>query len=80
VVPFFSRGRITAVAAVATRVTDYSQEDVVQLTPFLDSIEAATIRGCADAVLRPRNTRAESATEANTAVETEGDRRWILNP
>jgi PAS domain S-box-containing protein len=56
VVPFFSRGRITAVAAVANRGTDYSQEDVVQLTSFLNSIEAATVRGRAEEALRLRNT------------------------
>jgi PAS domain S-box-containing protein len=56
VVPFFSRGRITAVAAVANRPADYSQEDVVQLTSFLNSIEAATVRGRAEEALRLRNT------------------------
>jgi GAF domain-containing protein len=56
VVPFFSRGKITAVAAVANRSTDYSQEDVVQMTSFLNSIEAATVRGRAEEALRLRNT------------------------
>ena len=56
VVPFFSRGKITAVAAVANRPTDYSQEDVVQMTSFLNSIEAATVRGRAEEALRLRNT------------------------
>jgi PAS domain S-box-containing protein len=57
VVPFFSRGRITAVAAVANRGTDYSQEDVIQLTSFLNNVETIADR-----------TRAEEAREASEAL------------
>ncbi len=44
VVPFFRNGRITAVAAVANRPHDYSQEDVVQLASFLQSVDAVADR------------------------------------
>lgn len=40
VVPFISQGRITSVAAVANRPSDYDQNDVSQLTAFLHSIQA----------------------------------------
>jgi putative methionine-R-sulfoxide reductase with GAF domain len=40
VVPIFSCGRITSVVAVANRLSDYSQEDVDQLTSFFAGIQA----------------------------------------
>ncbi|MGD9975599.1 MAG: PAS domain S-box protein, partial [Desulfatirhabdiaceae bacterium] len=40
VAPFFEDGRITAVAAVANRPTDYGQKDVNQITAFLGSVQA----------------------------------------
>lgn len=40
VVPFFSRGRIGSLAAVANRDRDYDQHDVQQLDTFLFSIQA----------------------------------------
>jgi GAF domain-containing protein len=39
VVPIFSGGRITSVVAVANRLSDYSQEDVDQLTSFFVDIQ-----------------------------------------
>lgn len=42
VVPFFSHGRITALAAVANRMADYDQEDVNHITAFMTSIQAIT--------------------------------------
>jgi PAS domain S-box-containing protein len=40
VVPFFSQGRITSVAAVANRPLPYSQEDINQITSFLTGIQS----------------------------------------
>jgi len=40
VVPFFSQGRITSVAAVANRALTYSQEDINQITSFLTGIQS----------------------------------------
>ncbi len=40
VVPFLSKNRITSVAAVANRTTDYNQDDITQITSFLFSIQA----------------------------------------
>jgi len=67
VVPFFSRGKITAVAAVANRPTDYSQEDVVQLTSFLNSVETIADRARAEEALR------ESEARYRTLVEQASD-------
>ena len=42
VVPFFSNGKITAVAAVANRFADFSLDDAAQVTAFLTSVQAIT--------------------------------------
>jgi two-component system cell cycle sensor histidine kinase/response regulator CckA len=52
VVPFFSAGQIQAVVAVANRLTDYSQQDVVQLTSFLNSVDGIAGRARAEEALR----------------------------
>ncbi len=57
VVPFFSHGRITAVAAVANRATDYTQEDVSQINAFLNSIQAITEGKRAEQALRESEER-----------------------
>ncbi len=40
VVPHFTKGRITSVAAVANREADYNQDDITQLAAFLNSVQA----------------------------------------
>jgi two-component system NtrC family sensor kinase len=55
VVPVFSGGRITAVAAVANRPSDYSQEDVDQLTSFFHGIQAVADEGRAEERLAESN-------------------------
>jgi len=57
VVPFFSRDRITVVAAVANRATPYSQDDVTQLTSFLSSVQAITETKKAEEMLRENEAR-----------------------
>ncbi len=57
VVPFFSHDRITTVAAVANRVTPYTQEDVTQLTSFISSVQAITESKKAEEMLRENEAR-----------------------
>ncbi len=71
VLPFFSHGRITAVAAVANRNSDYSQDDVAQLTAFLTSVQAITDSKQAEEELRKRE------GHFRTLVETIPDLIWL---
>jgi PAS domain S-box-containing protein len=71
VVPFFSHGRITAVAAVANRNSDYSQDDVAQLTAFLTSVQAITDSKQTEAELR------KSEGHFRTLVQTIPDLIWL---
>lgn len=43
VIPHFSHSRITSVVAVANRGSDYDQDDVNQLTAFLNNVQAIVI-------------------------------------
>jgi PAS domain S-box-containing protein len=52
VVPFFSHGKITAVAAVSNRKGDYGQDDVAQINAFLSSVQAVVDRTQAEDDLR----------------------------
>jgi len=71
VVPFISHGRITAVAAVANRSSDYSQNDVDQLTAFLTSVQAITDSKRAEEELR------KSEGHLRTLVQTIPDLIWL---
>jgi PAS domain S-box-containing protein len=44
VIPFFSGGRITAVAAAANSQTPYTQDDVTQITTFLNNVQSIVDR------------------------------------
>jgi len=57
VVPFISGDRITAVAAVANRLTDYEQDDITQLTSFLASVQALVESKRAETNLRESEDR-----------------------
>jgi two-component system cell cycle sensor histidine kinase/response regulator CckA len=70
VVPFISGGRINAVTAVANRITDYSEEDVVQLTSFLNSVDGIVGRVRAEEALR------ESAVLLNATQRLSGIGGW----
>jgi PAS domain S-box-containing protein len=52
VVPYFSHGKITAVAAVANRSEDYTSDDINQVTTFLTSIHAVVNSQRAEEALR----------------------------
>jgi PAS domain S-box-containing protein len=51
VVPYFFHGRITAVAAVANRATDYGPDDVQELQAFMASTQAVVERRQAEEAL-----------------------------
>ncbi len=55
VVPFFSDGRITALAAVANKRTDYTQEDIKQIISFLGGIESVLEKKRAEKKIRESN-------------------------
>jgi len=52
VVPFFSQGKIMAIAAVSNRKGDYGQDDVAQINAFLSSVQAVVDRTQAEDDLR----------------------------
>lgn len=66
VVPHFSKGKITALAAVANRMTDYSSEDVDQITAFLTSIQTLVESKRAEEALLKAKVAAESASRAKS--------------
>ncbi len=73
VVPHLSNGRITAVAAVANRQADYDEEDVTQLTTFLNSVQAITDSKRAEEALR------RSEEKYRRIVETAHEGIWAMN-
>ena len=60
VVPFFSDGKITSVAAVANRFSDYSSYDVEQITGFLSNVQAITDSKRHEQLLRESEARFRS--------------------
>lgn len=73
-VPYFSGGRIVAVAAVANRPRDYTHEDVVQMTSFLQSVEAAAERARAEKALASR----KELLDATQRLARVGGWEWDL--
>ncbi|HNV70672.1 MAG TPA: PAS domain S-box protein, partial [Candidatus Ozemobacteraceae bacterium] len=74
VVPFLSQDRITAVAAVANRPTDYTQDDISQITAFLNSIQALTESKRTEVALR------ESEERYRTVANFTYDWEYWLSP
>jgi PAS domain S-box-containing protein len=52
IVPHFSHGKVTSLAAVANRSSDYGQDDVAQISTLLTSIEAIVESKRAEQVLK----------------------------
>ncbi len=75
VVPFFTHGKITAVAAVANRPADYTTEDAEQLTSFLTSVQAISEGKRAEEALRDQNRLLEAIRVAQTLSLTHDDER-----
>ncbi|MBI9047231.1 MAG: PAS domain S-box protein [Anaerolineaceae bacterium] len=65
VVPHFSQGKITAVAAVANSLDDYTSEDVNQITTFLNSIHALVNQKRTEEALRMSEERYHLIDEAS---------------
>jgi PAS domain S-box-containing protein len=66
VVPFFSHDKITAIAAVANRRTDYGKDDVDQITAFLKSIQAIVESKRAEEALLEAKVAAEAASRTKS--------------
>ena len=73
VVPFFSQDKITAVAAVANRSTDYDDDDVAQLSAFLTSIQAIVDNKRAEQALQESQARYQSLFENSPIALWEED-------
>ncbi|MBW1851988.1 MAG: PAS domain S-box protein, partial [Deltaproteobacteria bacterium] len=74
IVPFMTQGRITSVSAVANRVADYTQDDVTQLTAFLNSIQAIIDGKRAEEALR------ESEEFSSSLLESSPNPILVVNP
>ncbi len=79
VVPHFSQGRISAVAAVANRSADYTRDDITQITSFLRSVDAIVQSAKAQEALQQSENRFASAFDYSAIgmalVSPEG--RWL---
>jgi len=67
VVPHFTGDRITAVAAVANRYIDYSDDDVNHITTFLNSVQAITDAKRTEDALR--ESEQQNRTILKTAID-----------
>jgi PAS domain S-box-containing protein len=65
VVPHFSHGKITSVAAVANRAKDYDQDDVIQINALLTSVEAIVESKRSEEALRKSEERYHLIDEAS---------------
>jgi len=63
VVPHFSHGKISAIAAVANRTTDYDLDDVNQITTFLSSVHAIVDSKRAEEALKESEEKFRSICE-----------------
>ena len=68
VAPIFSEDRIVSVVAVANRDTDYSADDVKQLTAFMTGIDAVIRRTQAEAALRESEERFRKMFREHDAI------------
>ncbi|MDZ7616118.1 MAG: PAS domain S-box protein, partial [Patescibacteria group bacterium] len=79
VVPHFSQGRICAVAAMANRSADYTQDDITQIASFLRSVDAIVQSTQAREALQQSESRFASAFDFSAIgmalVSPEG--RWL---
>ncbi|HAJ25694.1 MAG TPA: hypothetical protein DCG53_00340 [Syntrophus sp. (in: bacteria)] len=80
VVPFFTQDRITAVAAVANRRTAYSQDDVIHVTTFLNSVKAAVDGKRADDMVRESQRQLTDIIEflPDAILAIDNDKRIII--
>ena len=67
VVPIFSHGRIVAVAAVADKATDYTEEDAEQLNAFITNAQAILERREAEEALAEERALLARRVEERTA-------------
>jgi len=63
VVPFFSKGRIRAVAAVANRPLSYKEDDISQITSFLNGIQAIVEQKRTEEALKESELRYRTVAE-----------------
>ena len=80
VVPFFTHDRITAVAAVANRLTAYSRNDVNQITAFLNSVKVIVDSKRAEEAVRDSQQRLTDIIEflPDATLAIDNDKRIII--
>ena len=72
-VPIFSHGRIVALAAVANRATEYTEEDAEQINAFVTSAQAILDRRQAEDALKEAEQRYRELVEGLDAIVWEAD-------
>jgi len=75
VVPFMTKGRITSIAAVANRHSDYDQDDVLQLNSFLTSIQSIVDSKRAEEILAQKAALLTKTEE----ISRTGSWRYVLD-
>jgi PAS domain S-box-containing protein len=75
VVPHFSHGKITSLAAVANRLKDYDHDDVIQINTLLTSVEAIVESKRAEEALRKSEERYHLIDEASQDLIYSYDRQ-----
>lgn len=75
VVPHLSHGKITSVAAVANRLNDYDQDDIIQINTLLTSVEAIVESKRTEEALRKSEERYHLIDEASQDLIYSYDRQ-----
>lgn len=75
VVPHFSHGKIISIAAVANRLKDYDQDDIIQINTLLTSVEAIVDSKRSEEALRKSEERYHLIDEASQDLIYSYDRQ-----
>jgi len=77
VTPIFSRGRIVALAAVANKPTDYTEEDARRIDTFATNVQVILDRRQAEEALRQSQQKYEELVDSIEGIVWEADAKTI---